>query len=1135
MLSSSGHGDHHLEALSRYLSGKYQEQITGGLTGLLKETHNLFMRERLQLFLFGSFRAEVAGRPITRFESDKARALLVYVVVEAGGPQRRESLATLFWPDLGPKAARHNLSQVLFSIKQAFEEAGEKRSVLLADRHQVQLNPEVWVGSDVRDFEALLDSCQRHGHERPSLCAYCMEHRQQAVALYRGEFLQGLSVVASAAYDDWVTLGRERWQRQAVESLFILAQYHEWRGELSTASEYARRQVALEPWREEAHRQLMRLLAHGGQRSAALAQYEICRQILEDELGVEPAAETEALYAHIRDVEDKSGHNLPAQPIPFIGRQAELAYIAQQLAHPDGRVLTIVGTGGVGKTRLALQVGEKIKGHFLDGVWYVPLAGLETAELLLPALAETLNFAFSDNTNRQQQLLRYLRQKEMLLILDSFEHLPQAASLVGQIAQQAEGIKFLITSRERLNLSWAWSVELDGLDLPLKAQAEAVTASSAGQLLLHHIRRGQHDFVPTTADLLAIRQICSLVEGLPLALELAGAWARMLSCLEIAGEIEQSLSFLSTSAVDVPVRHRSVRAVIDHSWRLLTPEEQIVFSQLAIFRGRFRREAAQAVVGASLPLLTALVDKSLVKRAASDYYELHELMRQFAREKLAGSAKSEHETGQNHAIYFAEQLDGCARRLPDTSPDIVFGELEEQFDNLRAAWQWAVARQQGVIVRQMVDGLFWFCDWRGRYADGRDLWQAAVNQFCPSGQPDSVWTAGLLVQYGRFCTHLSEYDTAGSTFAAAMPLLRAGDDLAGLALVLDFWGKLEQQRSKYNQARSLLEQSITAYRQLHDLAGLARALNHLGAVVHRLGEYELARRYSSESLHLFRRLGHRRGLAVTLHSLAYVAYELGEYGTAEQYYSDSIIIRQEMNDRWGLASAYNNLGIVYYDMGDHARAKQYYQQSMNIRRELGDIRGIAVTLNNLGLIAVEHGNYQLAEKQYHNSLELCQQIGNQQGISIALNNLGEVATLQEAYEQAYRYHQQSLAIAREIGYRRGITFALEYLGRLSLYLSHPGEARRYYREALQLAWESQAMPRVLQSLFGLALLAQETGEVDLARKLLQIVANHEAAEQATRAEASQRLTELPGDLWVQAEGIAENSLADLVDSLLEEG
>ncbi|HVN55777.1 MAG TPA: tetratricopeptide repeat protein [Anaerolineaceae bacterium] len=1080
----------------------------------------------IQIYLLGSLGVKRGGEAVRGFESDKARALLAYLALERDFPHPREMLAELFWPDLSPAAARHNLSQVIFSLRDTLESQGAREPLFLADRSSVELNPAAGAWVDALAFEKLIHTIEAHAHEQAEMCANCMDLRRQAVALYREDFLRGLTVEGSEAFDDWLIQKRERLHQMAIDALDQLARYHERRGEFGPSMEHARRQIELEPWREEAHRQFMRGLAHSGQRGAALAQFEICRQALEDELGVTPEVETRALYDHIRSAERGRRHNLPTQSTPFIGRETEIAEILLSLAHPDCRLLTLLGPGGVGKTRTALQVASLAADRFLDGVWFVPLVGAASRELLLPAIASALDFYFSEKLNQEAQLLDYLSRKELLLVLDNFEHLQGGAGLVAEILRRAPGVKILVTSRVRLNLAQAWTVNLAGLTVPAGEGEEDFQASSAVQLFQLGARRAQPDFQVGENERVAVQRICVVVEGLPLAIELAASWTRVLTCAEILAEIERGIGFLESDAVDLPARHRSMRAVIETSWQLLGAGEQQVFCRLGIFPAGFTRHAAEQIAGARLAQLARLVDTSLVRKFAGGRYELHELLRQYALETLAQEEGDLIETQGRFGAYYAGLVEERTADLAAGGRRGAISEIEQELENIETAWTWAVKEDRQTLLRLM-DGFFWFFEWRSRYKEGRELFREALQP----KEPGETWLPGLMVRCARFHSHLAEYAQAEELFRASAEALRRGNDRAGLALLLEFWGDLERETGDYSQARSRLEESVALFRELERTADLALALNHLGIIVHRLGEYEPAQVLLSESLTLFRKIENSYGIAIAVHNLGHVAFDLGDYAAAEKRFQESLAARIELGDEWGAAMVHNNLGNVQYALEDYARAEKFFQESLDRSNQLGDRRGIAVVMNNLGLISVEQGNYSRAEELYQASLEACLEIGNQQGVSIALNNLGEVAGLRRDHERAYRYHQESLGISRAISYARGIMYALEFLGQDAVRLARLEEASGYFREALQRAWDAQAMPRILQAIFGLGLVFKQSGHVGRAAELFQIVAAHPASEKAAREEARALLVDelkLPESKITPSKEMLEEAVKNLL-------
>ncbi|NIP84114.1 MAG: AAA family ATPase, partial [Planctomycetales bacterium] len=511
---------------------------------------------------------------------------------------------------------------------------------------------------------------------------------------------EGLYLHRCAEFEIWLVGERERWRQRVASVLGELMAHHSQRGEYDEGLRFARQLLALEPWREETHRQVMRLLAYSGQRGAALAQYETCRRVLAEELGVEPAEETTRLYEQIRDGElaipvslqaPARKHNLPVQITPFVGREAALAGIADRLQDPTCRLLTLVGPGGCGKTRLALEAAAAQVDNYAHGVFFVSLAPLDSAEAIVPTVAEALGFRFYEGGEPQQQLLDYLHQKAMLIIMDNFEHLLDGVGLVTDVLKTAPKVTILATSRARLNVQGEHLFPVAGMSFPDEETAKDASQYSAVRLFLQSACQAQPAFEVTTNSLADVARICRLVQGMPLGILLAAAWVRMLTPAEIAdqisGEIGQSLDFLEADLRDVPQRQRSMRAVFDHSYRLLTQREREVFQGLSVFRGGFTHQAAQYVTDASLRELRSLVDKSLLQRDPGGRYGIHELLRQYAAEKLLGEGPAEEEAARDrHCTYYAGFLRQREAHLIGRNQKQALAEVGAEIENVRAGW-----------------------------------------------------------------------------------------------------------------------------------------------------------------------------------------------------------------------------------------------------------------------------------------------------------------------------------------------------------------------------------------------------------------------------------------------------------------
>lgn len=883
----------------------------------------------LRLSALGPLLVTVNGRPAS-FAYDKVPALLAYLAVEVGQTHRRDSLAELLWPDRPGPTSRHSLSQALTSLRKAIGEQTADRPFITLMRETVQFysGGDYWL--DAAEFTNRLDSVERHPHPTDDLCADCVAQLENAIALYRGDFLARLSIGDSAAFEQWALIKREAFRERAGWALTQLADHYERAKNLDAGCHYARRQIELDPWREAAHRQLMRLLALSGQRSAALAQYERCCQALMVELGIEPEAETTALYEQIKVGEIASlrnqgernagplrpQHNLPAPSTAFIGRETELAKLTAMLADPACRLITLVGPGGIGKTRLALQAALEHHLNFMHGAWLVSLAPLTSPEFMPSALAEALNFTPYGAENLRTQLFNFLRAQQVLVVLDNFEHLLAGATLLTDLLEDAPQLKLLVTSRERLNLRGEWTLEVEGLSFPNRDTTEELERYDAVQLFVQSARRARSSFVLQADNRLHVASVCRLVGGMPLGIELAAAWLPVLSSEEIAREIAYNLDFLAVELRDVPERHRSIRAVFDQSWRLLTEPERVAFRGLSVFRGGFTREAAEAVAGATLVDLSRLTAKSLIHRTPSGRFEVHELLRQYGALNLRGRPDEEQRTCARHGHYYLTFLATREAALKGHGHPTALAEIASEMENIRVAWEWATKACQATLIAQSIDALWLFTEVRGRYSE-------AEMQFR----------------------------------LAAEALERAPDDLPDRALAL------------------------------------GKALACQGSWQMRLGEPGHLQVMANQSLTLLRPLNARREIAFTLNMLAAAARVQGAYIEEGQLLHESIALGQACGDRWIVGYSLNDLGMATFLLGDAIEARRLCRDSQAIFREIGDQRGMAFALNNLGAIAGHLGDLAEADQLLREGLALWRANDHRWGIATTLVHLGVVARL----------------------------------------------------------------------------------------------------------------------------------------------
>lgn len=668
------------------------------------------------------------------------------------------------------------------------------------------------------------------------------------------------------------------------------------------------------------------------------------------------------------------------QLTPFIGRQQELADLDQLLTDPACRLLSLIGAGGTGKTRLAIETANRTAHHFADGVYFIPLQPVPSPEFLAPAIADGLDLGLTGSNDLHIQLLNYLRSKQMLLVLDNFEQLMSAegSDMLLQMLDAAPQVKLLVTSREVLNLQEEWLYPVTGLAVPHSSQIEDWADHDAVKLLVERIRRVRRDFsLETEAD--GIVRLCRLVEGMPLALELAATWTKTLSCADVADEIQQGLDFLSTTLHDIPERHRSMQAIFDQTWQHLTPAEQNVFKRLSVFRGGFRRDVAKTVAAATLPILTNLVDKSLLRwEPDSQRYQVHELLRQYASDLLAQMPAERDRCCDVHARYYMAYLGDRFDALTSGQQVAVLAEIGRELDNIRAAWSWAVSHGLRAELEYAAMGLHTFYQYRGRFQEGVDAFSSAlgvVEQISPSPERDYT-----------------------------------------LAVLLNCAGWLEMRFGRMPAAQEMQERALALYRQLDRLPAPGQGtdpLTALSQLAAARGDYDQALVLGQQAWQRAADRADSKNKAFAGFGLANAALAQGDYETALQYAHQTLVLTQEAGNQWFMAYIYNLLGQVNQALGQLTTAGDYFRASYTLKEELDDPEGMALALNYLGEIEQVQGDHHQAHQLYHQSLAIYQKIGDRGGLVGAFQGLGMTAHRLGLDHRARLYLQQALSVASE--------------------------------------------------------------------------------------------------------------------------
>jgi predicted ATPase len=871
----------------------------------------------------------------------RAKPLLLLAFLALEGPQERRYVAELFW--MGAQRPLSNLSVALSLLRRVSPELVEADEARVATR----------LASDVATFLALLDGGDRDG----------------ALDLYRGRFLHGVRPQGvGTEIEEWIVATRELLAGRAR------------RAQLRRAGDLVREGRVADAVRraEEAYRlpgapeldpdemvELHALFRAGDSPRAA----EIEREAREFGIELSPA-EGPSAPAHAAPA--LSGSALPTPATPLVGRDPERLEVASMLTDDACRLLTITGPGGTGKTRLALQVALDLHagGAFPDGVAVVLLDSLTDPEQLPQRLAEALGVRLQGAAPPLQQVAAAIRDRRLLLLLDNFEQLVEGAEQLSDLLGACPHLRLLVSSRERLDLREEWTLPLEGLAFPREPLAADDDARhyDAVQLFVQRARRTDLRFRADDDELEAILEICRLMEGSPLGIELAASWVRLLPPTAIADEVRRNLDFLDGAPRDAPERHRNLRAVFEASWQRLSSREREALRRLAVFRGGFRREAAAEVAGATLPLLGGLVDKSLLRVTEAGRYDRHALLYQYAYEKLAerpdelARARADH--GRSYARFVGERY----RDMLDGEQGRALAAIEQDLENIRAAWIWAIEAGEAELVLAMCDPIRAFHDTRARYLEGYDLYASAARAFGPEGPLGRRTLGYLLAMQAWFASWLGRSDEADELAQRGVALLRID-------------GRPDE---------------------------LAQGLNFLGTILWRAGEVAGARRVFLETVEL---VDGRRRINV-LNNLAMAEDTLGNYHEALTHYREALAWNREANNASQIVINTINLVAPLANIGGHAEARELLQEALALAREHGFHQTLPYLLSSLGNVLSELGELAEARAACEQALALPEEHADPFNTMFALSVLGRVVAHLGDPDAAAGHLMRALALVR---------------------------------------------------------------------------------------------------------------------------
>jgi predicted ATPase/class 3 adenylate cyclase len=1296
------------------------------------------MSTEWRIDLLGGLHARSGDRVVSRFYTQKIAALLAFLAYHLEKSHSRDALIDLLWPDADPKAGRNSLSVALSSLRNQLEPPGVPTgAVLIADRASVRLNPQM-VSTDVAALRECLATAERAGGRTERVAAL-----EDAVGLYSGELLPGF-------YEEWVLQEREWLSQQHFQALSQLIAALERAGDVHRALEHARQGVRADPLREEAQRELIRLLVAAGQPEAARRQYAELERLLQEQLGEAPSAETRALLApllsqpvgryadpggsrqpvgtfaepteavgdtgssatgyrlppgsayrptgslptgtvtfllsdverstahwelesasfagvlaehhallrrlflryggrevkemgdgflvaferagdalacamegqraldanawpaetgpvrvrmalHTGDVEAvendyhgpvlnraarilaaghggqilcsdataallrrdlepgvrlkdlgvyrlrdvalperllqvefsqmsqqafpplraEAGHagHLPLSFSRFFGREAEVEQLSKVLLTAEGRLVTLMGPGGSGKTRLALEVARGLVEEWQGAVWFVPLADLVEPERVAEAIRDILRLPHLPQTEPLEQVVEALARQPSLLVLDNFEQLvDEGASLVRRLLEAAPELTCLVTSRRRLNLEGEREFLVPPLPTPdIRYQMSDVSRSqeqnadrtegrlppshltteictlisafSSVQLFVDRAQAVRPDFQVTERNAGAVATLCQRLEGIPLAIELAASRAQVLTPGQMLERLARRFDLL-VSRQRGATRHQSLRATLDWSFELLAPELQRFFARLSVFRGDWTLEAAEAICGETLALdyLAQLRECSLVVAEDGSVegvggeemrFRLLETVREYASEQVTPEERAVLERA--HMGYYLALAEEGEPQLAGAEQGEWLERLEREHENLRAALDRSTAASEVETSLRLGAALVRFWEMRGHWQEGLERLTGILA--LPRADEDTAYRAKALINTGIMACNRGDLSMARALHEEGLALAREEGDRQQVARALNGIATVALHQGELRTARTLFEESLAIRRELGDKLGLSHALNNLGVVTWRLGDREAARAYHEESLQIKQELGDRAGVAISLNSLGLFAQWRGDYREARRLAEESLAIRRELGDRDGAAYSLFALGNIAEEQGDMETARELYAECLGIFRDVGHRDGVRGALQKLGDMAHAAGDDKRAEALYQESLTHSREMGDRKTAAHTMTSLGRLACERNDLVAARALLEESLRIRRELEDMEGVSYALHALGDLTRREGDLPTAAALVRESLTLRRQLGAPPATAGCLESLAAIASEQGEPGRAARL----------------------------------------------------
>ena len=1020
--------------------------------------------ERLWIRALGPLTIQLDDHTDAKFETEKAKALFLYLIMNRHRSFSRDYLAELLWPGSKGKSSLSSLRQTLTRLRKGLRSKERQVSIFIINRQSIQFNENCHFWLDVDKLEQLLSKSAKSDFEREESYRYIRRYKD-AESLFRGTFFEDYSA-DELEFGGWLREQREKFETKRLQLLHRLTDYSTELSLFQGAQRYAQRQIKLAPFRENAYLQLFMSLLYQNERVKALKLYQKYEDLLQKELQIKPSRTFLNLVIQCRQgiqfKQDTIARRfvLPRLNTPFIGRLQEKSKLIKLLLEDSYSLVSLIGPGGIGKTRLAIEVAQELWMDFRHGVCFVSLLQIEDKppassevriEQILYTIVKALEMPFSEKVPLKKQLYQYIEKKEMLFVLDNIEQDIAHAEFFFELVKRAPLSVFLCTTRESLHAKQEFAFYLPGLSVECKGNDEVEELPESVALFVERTRSLGKDIKQTPQNLLRLTEMCRLADGLPLAIELLASWAHTYSLEEMIGLLQRDTSLLQTKLVDVPERHKSMHTVFSYSWEQLSRAQQTLLLQCTIFRGSFSSDDACSILQQTPQQLAQLFERSFLQQI-NFRWQIHPLLNKYLRE-LKARPESSKEEGlmlqaweQVHERYVHHYIEFLIQESSELSQEGIgqaMERLQTEHDNIIHAWRLSL-QLDTIHQTESLRSMFQYINLSFQLQVGEDIFTETLR-------------------------HLKD----------------KAPDHQSIAIVENIQAAIAIRQSRFQDSLSHAQNSLKEQKKHGDSIISARAESFLrmGTAYLHLGEKQKSFELLKQAEELQEYASHYIQTEIQK-QLASHYWQQGEYQQAKALYEQSIELAQSNKNVFALGPLNNGLATILYYLGAHKAARTHYQKALEVSETTKNQYSKMFILMHLGVVETDQWNITEAHAHLQSSLEYARTLGMKRIMAASLSNLGRLYTRVGQFSKAEQCLQKAIAGFESIQYHRGLAYTYVKIALLKLEQQHLEEALTMALNGLRLAESIQEKSIMGQAYTAIGYIRTAEGEYKSANEQL---------------------------------------------------